>query len=559
MKRNISRILFLVVVLTVFTGYAMAEETYYRHDVVIPPADQIGPDVPLLNPGVPSSPPVNPEVGDSWTWWLWTWQPMPPHFEEKVCTVRGKSDKGYVMVEDSEWLVTIDQADVDSILVHWEEMSPGPYPTQGIYEIDSLSFGAPPDELDNDVRIYLMWYNFHINADGFFFFFDEYPEGTYPEYHSNECEVLYLNVASSGGPSGDYMHAVIAHEFQHMIHWKYDDNEHSWVNEGLSELAMWFYGHADNVSSFPSNPDNNLTTWEGVWADYIKTYLWTLYFFEQYGGHPSVYALVHEPMNSMAGYDAVLDQFGYTENTEDIFADWAVANFLDDTTIEDGRFGYIGEELPNFYGQQYSSYPVEISSAVNHWAADYHRLKEPSFSDMEITFDGVDANSFAVRALLIHESATTEVLDMTIDESTQTGTLEVNNLSSTDEVVLVVASVSSSGGPTYSFIAGDVLGISGAEDYTALAVTPAQNPFSSSVALQVNWNAVANTSDVTVDIFDIQGRMVNSLTVNSETPGSAVVNWNGEQGTGTAVTSGIYYARVIAGSESCTVKLVMLP
>lgn len=550
---------FLLITLTLFTSFSFAEELLNIHDVVIPPANQIGPDLPLLNSSVPSSPPANPEVGDSWTWWLWSWDPMPPHFEEAVCTVRGKSDRGYVMVEDSEWLVSIDQDDVDSILVHWEEMSPGPYPTQGIYEIDSISFGTPPDELDNDARIYLMWYNFHINADGFFFFFDEYPEGTYPEYHSNECEVLYLNVASSGGPSGDYMHAVIAHEFQHLIHWKYDDDELSWVNEGLSELAMWLYGYPDNVTSFPSNPDNNLTTWEGAWADYIKTYLWTLYFFEQYGGHPSVYALVHEPLNSMAGYDAILDQFSYTENTEDVFADWVVANYLDDTSVEDGRFGYVGEELPSFYAQSYSTYPVEVSSAVNHWAADYYRLQEPSFSDMEITFDGVDANSFIVRALLIHESAATEVFDMTIDVSTQTGMLEVYNISPSDEIVLVVASGSSSGGPTYSFVAGDALGILGSENYSKLVVTPVQNPFSSAVDIQLVWDTELNSSDVTVDIFDIQGRRVNALTVNSETPGTAVVSWNGEQQSGGPATSGIYYARVSVASESCTVKLILLP
>ena len=51
----------------------------------------------------------------------------------------------------------------------------------------------------------------------------------------------------------------------------------------------------------------------------------------------------------MAGYDAVLDDFGYTEKTEDIFIDWAVANFPDDTTIADGRYGYSGDDLPVFY------------------------------------------------------------------------------------------------------------------------------------------------------------------------------------------------------------------
>jgi hypothetical protein len=141
---------------------------------------------------------------------------------------------------------------------------------------------------------------------------------------------------------------VIAHEFEHLIHWKYDENETSWVDEGMAELAMYFFGHPDNISAVNSSPDNDLTQWDGDWADYIQTYLWTLYFFERYGGHETIYAVVHERANSMAGYDAVLDQFGYTENTGDVFSDWTVANFLDDTSIADGRYGSLLGRLKFF-------------------------------------------------------------------------------------------------------------------------------------------------------------------------------------------------------------------
>jgi hypothetical protein len=127
------------------------------------------------------------------------------------------------------------------------------------------------------------------------------------------------------------MLAVTAHEFEHMIHWNHDSDEASWVDEGMAELAMWFYGAPDNISSFNSNPDNSLIVWNGDWADYIKTYLWSLYFYEQYGGQPSVYAVVQEPANSIQGYENVLDNLGYSQNFEDVFADWTVANYLDDT------------------------------------------------------------------------------------------------------------------------------------------------------------------------------------------------------------------------------------
>jgi len=45
----------------------------------------------------------------------------------------------------------------------------------------------------------------------------------------------------------------MAHEFEHMIHWNGDPNEEAWVDEGLAELAMWFYGNPDTISGFNTN------------------------------------------------------------------------------------------------------------------------------------------------------------------------------------------------------------------------------------------------------------------------------------------------------------------
>jgi len=472
---------------------------------------------------------------------------MPPHFEQHVCTVRGVGEKGYVVVKDTEWQVSIHQADVDSILEHWDSSSIGPYPDQGIYEIDSLSFGTPPDELDDDPRIYLMWYDFEVAADGFFFYFDQYPEGTFPGYHSNECEVLYLNTMSSGGPSGDYMHGVIAHEFEHLIHWKYDENEASWVDEGMAELAMYFFGHPDNISSFNSNPDNDLTVWDGEWADYIQTYLWTLYFFERYGGHEAVYAVVHEPANSMAGYDAVLDSFGYSEDTEDVFADWAVANFLDDTSIGDGRYGYALEDLPQFNTSgSYSSYPVEAEKSVSHWAADYYRFQDFPFQSLEIAFDGSDDNTFAVRIMALRNSQPAEVLEMVIEEAGQSGAITVGGLTDPDdEVILAVASVSFTGGTQYSFTAGDAMGVSG-EESPSLSITPMESPARGTASFALGW---PGGEPPVVEIFDLQGRVVGTAAVSP----SGTAQWDTR-----GAAPGVYFARAVHESGVSSARMVLL-
>jgi hypothetical protein len=533
-------------------------------EVPVPRPGEIGPDRPATDPGLPMAPPDDPQVGDSWLWWLWVHFPMPPHFEQKMCTVRGKTDRGYVVVEDSQWEVNIFQEDVDLILERWENSSIGPYPDMGIYEIDSLSFGDPPDELDNDPRIYLMWFDFGIPSDGFFFYFDEYPEGTFPGLHSNECEVLYLNPANGQNPSGDYMISVIAHEFEHMIHWKYDENEDSWVDEGLAELAMWFYGRPDVISGFNSNPDNPLTQWDGTWADYIKTYLWSLYFFERYGGHETIYAALHEPANSILGYENVLDDFGYQENFADVFADWTVANFLDDPTLEDGRFGYVGDDLPQFNVMgTYSTYPVgDQVRTVQHWATDYYRFRNmDGFEALELGFDGSDNNVFAVWGLAIYADATTEVHRMIVDGGTQSGSLTISGLDHPDdEVILVVASISNLGTPSYVFnaapaasdvpdVADGALG-SGEVRPGAVRMSGSPNPFRNETVLTLAWEG--EIPEVPrVDIYDVQGRLVRTLAVREGARGSGTATdptrvtlvWDGRDVSGHLVAPGTYYAR----------------
>ncbi len=554
-----SPLLFVVLFLT--TGVLSADyglDSSPVRDVVIPAPGDVGPDVLLADPGCPLSPPPNPEVGDSWVWWLWVHDPMPPHFEQHVCTVRGKSDRGYVVVRDLEWNVSMDQSDVDAILEAWENTSIGPYPDQGIYEIDSLSFGEPPDQLDNDPRIYLVWFDFVISADGFFFWFDQFPEGTYPSYHSNECEVLYLNTMSQGGPSGEYMLAVASHEFEHMIHWKYDENEDSWVNEGMAELAMWFYGNPDNITGFSSNPDNDLTAWDGNWSDYIQTYLWSLYFFERYGGHPAVYAVVHEPANSIAGYNAVLDAFGFSEDFDDAFADWVVANFLDDTDIADGRFGYLGEELPAFnVAGTYSSYPtVDVQKTVNHWAADYYRFQNIGSEELTLSFDGSDDNAFAVRALALRAGEPPEVIQMELDQASQSGSVVVPGLSDPDDdVILVVAGVSSTGGTGYLFSAFEGQGTGETTPPAAdLHLLVAPNPSLGPVCLELSWTGQGLPL---VEMYDASGRLVQSM--SAEGPqGRASLVWDGRCSDSSPAPAGMYFARARLGNREVVERVILL-
>ena len=172
---------------------------------------------------------------------------------------------------------------------------------------------------------------------------------------SNETEMFYL--------SADYMrlndedtYGVLAHEFQHMIHWNVDRNESAWVNEGLSELAVELNGFP--VSGFDwlfsIDPDIQLTFWPG--ADqgdsrphYGASYLFMKYFMDRFG-ISAIKALAAHPENGLNSIDAVLAELpSASGNAEQVFQDWTIANILQDDSTGEGYYAYDPQaNIPQF-------------------------------------------------------------------------------------------------------------------------------------------------------------------------------------------------------------------
>jgi len=397
------------------------------------------------------TPPPNPQVGDTWDWYIWDLSGFPTA-TLKPCTVRGMGANSYIVVDDDEWNVSITQADVDRIVAHFEDQSVGSFPDQGIWTLNTSHFGDPPNPLDGLDRVFLLYYRFNIAADGFFWVYDQFPDGTQP-FASNEADVVYL-ATDNLDPGGNYMLAVAAHEFQHMIHYNQDSNEEIWVEEGLGELAMWLFGNPDLISQFNSNPDNSLIVWSSTWADYIQTYLWTLYAYEQFGGQPTIWDLVHHPANGMAGYLSALTGQGYMVTMEDVFGDWSVANYLDDPSVPAGQYGYVGDDLPPFVPfSTHTAYPATGTGTVQNWATDYVRLTGFA-GPPTLDFNGADSRDFRVSVMAIDPSLPTVVRWLSLD-SANDGQLEFTEAAGYAEVVISIANVYPSTGATYSYTVTD--------------------------------------------------------------------------------------------------------
>jgi len=230
---------------------------------------------------------------------------------------------------------------------------------------------------------------------------------------SNEMEMFYINL--DGIDIGDsFYNGVLAHEFQHMIHWYNDGNEDTWLNEGCSELAMELNdeaypgGHYDvggSEYSYFDSPDTQLTSWpEGTAGDasanYGGSYLFVNYFLDHFG-EEATKALVSHQENGMESVDLVLkEDLGLDMTHRELFADWAAANLINDYDLADGQYGYkdanVWDPRISKTYDQANDFPAEARAKVSQYGVDY--IEVQSDTPLRFAFTGstqtglIDAN-----------------------------------------------------------------------------------------------------------------------------------------------------------------------
>lgn len=271
--------------------------------------------------------------------------------------------------------VRLNQSDLQASARRFEEKT---YPTNREF------FGSEwTPGIDNDVRLHILHARgLGETVAGYYSSADEYSRQV--NEYSNEREMFYVSADSgSAKPNSDFYDGTLAHEFQHMIHWANDRNETSWVNEGMSELASYLNGFDAGGADYAymMKPDTQLTTWAdpseaSVTEHYGASYLFTTYFLDRFG-EELTQAVVASPKNGIAGYNAALAAAGQPERFDDIFADWVIANYLDEPQADtNGRFGYSNIDLADIaVSETHRSYPASAEAQVSQYGADYIQLK----------------------------------------------------------------------------------------------------------------------------------------------------------------------------------------
>jgi len=254
-----------------------------------------------------------------------------------------------------------------------------------IYPFNRKFFGEEwSPGVDGDPHLYIIYAEgLGFSLAGYFSPTDEY----HPLAHeySNMHETFMLN-ADNIKFDKEYTYGVLAHEFQHMIHWNQDRNEDTWINEGLSELASFINGY--DVGGFDfiftQDPDLQLNNWPNENSEtaphYGASFLFLTYFFDRFG-EEAIRALVAHQDDGISGMEGVLTDLdardrltGARVRADDVFLDWVLANFLLDGDIFDGRFTYHNyPEAPRAELTEKIRFcsPEKETRVVHQYGADY--------------------------------------------------------------------------------------------------------------------------------------------------------------------------------------------
>ena len=294
------------------------------------------------------------------------------------------TDHVYFWVEKG---VDFDPADAKDLVDDFEERA---------YLTNRSFFGSEwSPGVDGDVHLYILYAtNLGSSVAGYFSSADEL--SPLAHQYSNGHEMFYLS-ADNVELWEEFTYSVLAHEFQHMIHWNLDRNEESWLNEGFSELAShlsgfdvggWDYAYA-------SDPDLALTYWPtSGGTHYGQAFLFVTYFLDRFGSEATK-AVVANPKNGLDSIDRTLAAMNITDSqtgvlitADDVQRDWAIGMLVNDPSIFDGRYSYHSYVAPQvgFSDQLVACPSGPVERQVNQYGIDYIHIEcEGTYS---LSFDG---------------------------------------------------------------------------------------------------------------------------------------------------------------------------
>ena len=222
---------------------------------------------------------------------------------------------------------------------------------------------------------------------------DRHPSSVSP--YSNEASAIYINTRAAAYGEEGFLN-ILAHELQHAIHQEADASEATWLNEGLSELAVTEAGYnAGSIYHYLRRPNASLVNWPAhleadVGLNYGASALFAHYLREKYAADGGLQDLLAIRNDGIIAVNAFLTQRGAT--TTDgrpadfgaVFADWIVANRLD---VESSPYGYDGLDVEASITRKQKADAEGSVESLAQYGIDYVEIRDAGESGI-VHFEG---------------------------------------------------------------------------------------------------------------------------------------------------------------------------
>ncbi len=458
-----------------------------------------------------------------------------PQLTQATCRYAG--ERVFVFVEDRQWDTnggSILQSHVDGLGDLFERSTPAD-PGRGIHDLCTEAFGAVPD-VDGYPEVFLLVLDIpDFRVVGYFdarVAGHEVPELRRDILYVDEWFVRRQTYLARG---------TLAHEFQHLIHWGHDKDEEIWLNEGMSGYAEALTGfpEADStvVGAFLQRPGAGLTEWENQAWNYGSTYLFSAFLAERYG-EDLIRSIVAEPENGIDGIDAAFAGLGLGGDFREAWSRWVLGNYIGD----EDEFSYGALQGRRALWYPADGLPLENlgGSVEDQWGTIAILLRTPG--SLQVEFSGKEEARHRVWAWSMR-ARVGELRELELDVSNR-GSVVATEI---DSMALIVGRISIEKGGFEVSARHDP---ETAVEQPLAAASPVfrlgaayPNPFNAAMRIPFSGGA----EGLKVFLYNAAGQRLGELTPLS---GSREIAWDGRDGGGRRVASGVYW--ILAQPKSGT-------
>ncbi|MBS1914209.1 MAG: T9SS type A sorting domain-containing protein [Bacteroidetes bacterium] len=391
-------------------------------------------------------------------------------------------------------------------------------PNKGIIDNDEEVFGLPPvnrfDPSTPDVEDFLLTDiqdNFSGGSVlGFFSPWDQTDNNG-----SNKMNILYIDskegLANQTANDIASVVSTLAHEYQHLIHYRWNPQSETFPNEGCSEAASTICGYHDRQNAdYLGNTNLPLFRWSSgtpyidLEIDYQRGMTFLRYLYEQLG-EGFMMKLVQTKTTALDRFNDAMQASGNSGTMNDMLKGFAVANFVL-RGYSDPRYVYklqLSNSVAKLTNSYTGTFPATGQVAVQQYASAYNLYSFSAPQGLKIKFEGSQA--FTVMALLYRNNTLAEIRELNPNEDNVLGeTVGCNKMA------FAIVNLAFNGQTikwTVESVTSGVDNPAALDNAVAIAnVTP--NPATGPVAINYRTDG---TEPVYMQVYTVAGQLVRTL------------------------------------------------